>query len=144
MRGVSRAWSSGFTLIEIIIVIAIFGALLALGLFMSMDAYRGFSFRSERSTIVSLLQKARSRAMNNSNQTPWGVCYQSGNYVIFQGLACTTGETIPAGPAATTTGLLAGVVFSQLSGTTTAATITVLQDGRSSTISTNNEGTIIW
>ena len=61
---------------EIIIVIAMFGALLALGLFMSMDAYRGFSFRSEEDTVVSLLQKARSRAMNNMNQTPWGVCWR--------------------------------------------------------------------
>jgi len=129
---------------EIIIVIAMFGALLALGLFMSMDAYRGFSFRSEEDTVVSLLQKARSRAMNNMNQTPWGVCWRDDSYVIFQGRVCTTGETIPASPAATTTGLLIGIVFSQLSGTTTATTITVLQDSRSSTISTNNEGTIIW
>jgi hypothetical protein len=39
---------------------------------------------------------------------------------------------------------LPGVVFTQLSGTTTATTTTITQNGRTSTITINYEGTITW
>jgi prepilin-type N-terminal cleavage/methylation domain-containing protein len=140
----------GFTLIEILITIAIFSALLSLGLFMSMDAYRGFSFRSEQGTIVSVLEKARSRALNNLRQTPWGVCYSAPNYVMFSGASCTTAgsDLIPANAGVAASSNFAGtfptIVFSQLAATTSGATITVTQNGRTSAININHEGTIIW
>lgn len=147
MRGLPRAWSSGFTLIEIIVVIAIFGALIALGLFMSMETFRGTLFRSEQDIVVSVLQKARSRAMANMYQTSWGVCYITPDYVIFRGTECTAGlptnETIPASPASAVT-FSAPIIFSQLSATTIGGTITLMQDGRTSTIAVNQEGTIGW
>ena len=52
----------GFTLMEIIVVVALFSILTTLGLFMSMETLRGTLSRSEGSVIVSLLQKARVRA----------------------------------------------------------------------------------
>lgn len=137
-----------FTLIEILIVIAIFTVLIALGLLMSMETLRGALHRSERDTVVSLLQRARSRALNNINQSPWGMCYLSGNYIVFKGINCNIAavvDTVAANPGTATTGLLApGIVFSQLAGTTTPATVTVTQSGRTSTININYEGTIIW
>jgi len=70
-------------------------------LFVSMDSYRGFSFRSERDTIISVLQKARSQAISN-------VCLGSGctdgkshgvhidmvnkQYIIFQGANFIAGD----------------------------------------------------
>ncbi len=146
MRGLPRATSSGFTLIEILVVTAIFSMLITLGLFMSMETFRGVGYRSEQDTIVSLLQKARSRAMNNINQAPWGVCSRGGLYIVFKGLVCiTTGDTISASLNATTTGLTGnGIVFTQLSGTTTPATVTLTQNGKISTTTINYEGTIIW
>ena len=149
-RGLALSLSNGFTLIEILVVLAIVASVLGLGLFMSMDVYRGFSFRSERDVVVSVLQKARSRAINNYHQTSWGVCYVTPNYIMFRGTICTSGastnETIPAGGGVVVTGLSApgGVVFSQLAGNTTATIITITQNGKISTTTVNYEGTIIW
>src|SRR3954466_3570125 len=77
----------GFTLIEILVVTAIFAVIISLGLLMSMETFRGTTFRSERDTMVGVLQKARSRAMANIKQSQWGVHYQMSDhtYTIFKG-----------------------------------------------------------
>ena len=141
----------GFTLIEIVVVIAIFSMIAVLGLFMTLDTFRGTQYRSERDTVVAVLEKARSRAMANINQTAWGVYYDSTShsYIIFRGTTydsgASTNEAVPGNAAVTITGLSSsGVVFSQLTGNTTATTVTVTQDARTSSITINNEGTILW
>lgn len=140
----------GFTLIEILVVVSILAILIGLGLFMSMDSYRAYLSRSEQGTVVSLLERARSRAMANVHQTVWGVCYIAPDYIIFRGTACAAGapanETTPGNPSAVIAGLdsTSPVIFSQLAGTTTNATVSVTQQGRVSTIVINHEGTIIW
>jgi prepilin-type N-terminal cleavage/methylation domain-containing protein len=147
---ISNRNNRGFTLIEILIVMAILITLIGLGVFMSMDSYRAYLSRSERDTVVSLLQRTRSRAMANVYQTPWGMCYIVPNYIVFRGTTCTAGaatnETTPGNSSAVLTGLtsVSPVVFSQIAGTTTAATITVTENARVSTIGINYEGTIIW
>lgn len=133
----TRFFSRGFTLVEIVVVMAIFTLLIGLGLFMSMDSYRGFSFRSERDVVVSLLEKARSRAMANIYQTPWGVCTIGSDYVIFRGTTCTPGgatneSLAKKSPAVGVSGFSSGIWFSQLSGTTTGGTVVVTQDTRTS------------
>ena len=134
-----------FSLVEILITVALFTILIGLGLFMSMETFRGVGQRSEQEVIVSLLEKARSRAMNNIQQSPWGVCAQAGVYAVFKGTTCNTlGDTFPANPNATTAGLISGVVFTQLSGTTTPTVITLTQNSRTSTITIPYEGTLIW
>ncbi len=130
---------------------SIFSLILVLGLFMSMETFRGTIYRSEKATIVSVLQKARSRAMANVYQTPWSVCYIAPNYVIAKGASCTSAtafDKIEANPAVVTASNFAStfptISFAQLTGDTAAATLTVVQDSRSSTISLNYEGAIIW
>jgi len=138
---------AGFTLIEVLVVMAMFSVLVGLGLFMSMDMFRGYSARSERDVVVSALGKARSRAMANLNQSPWGVCVLEGGYVIFQGTVCAAaagGESIPVSKAAAVSGLSPGIIFTQLSGTTTPATVAITENARTSTVTINYEGTIIW
>src|SRR3989344_8804448 len=89
----------GFTLIEVLVVLAIIGVIMSFGLIMSLDSYRGYLLRSERDVLVSTLERARSRALNNYYQSAWGVCYTTPNYIIFKGTTCTTGDTIPANAA---------------------------------------------
>jgi len=55
----------GYTLIEIIVVIALLVMTGALGVVMSMDSFRGYMFRNERDSIVAALQRARSLAVSN-------------------------------------------------------------------------------
>ncbi len=55
----------GFTLLEVIVVIAILTVIGSFGLFMSMDNMWGDLFRNDRDMVVSALQRARSLAVNN-------------------------------------------------------------------------------
>jgi len=154
----SRKNLSGFSLIEVLIVLGIFAMIMALGLIISFDSYKGYLFRTERGTVVSVLERARSRAMNNYFSTTHGVCYIEPNYIIFRGTTCTTGvstnELIPAKANVTIIGLTpaAPVIFDQLTGkllpqltpVTDEISITMSQDVKTSNIKINNEGTINW
>lgn len=147
--------SKGFSLLEILVTTAIFAALAGLGLFVSMDVYRGVSFRSERDVVVSLLQRARSRALANINQSPHGLCYDdvSRSYVIFRGATyvagASTNELLPTNNKVSFSGFPlcssgTGVVFTQLSATTTGANIAVIQNARTESVTVNSEGLIVW
>ena len=148
----------GLTLIEIVVVIAIIGLIVSLGLITSFDSYRGYLFRSERTTLVSVLSRARSQAMNNMFETTHGICYDNSakNYAIFRGsgyLATNpTNETVNSNSVAIIISIPSsficspgsGVIFSQLSGTTSPIDIVVTENNRVSTTSINYEGAINW
>jgi prepilin-type N-terminal cleavage/methylation domain-containing protein len=158
----ARAYSAerslmGFTLIEIVVAIAILGIILSFGLIVSLDSYRGYIFRTERSTIVSVLTRARNKSLANINQQPHGACYDdlNKNYVIFDGSSfavATNPTTVQANPSVSIAsnpniflcGSNVGVVFAQLIGTTTRVDIGITQNNRVSTTSINYEGTINW
>ncbi len=151
----------GFTLIEIIIAIAILALIASLGLFISMDFFREYSFRSEENTIVSILQKARSQSMDNIDQMRHGVHFQSGKYVMFE---CSS--TCTAYPGSSSSDLVINssygstisapvlpfdVIFDQLSGdcitsNCSAATLTITANdkGKTHDIKINSEGRIDW
>lgn len=143
----------GFTLVEILVSVALISILAGLGVFMSLEAYRASIHRAEDATIVSLLQRARSRAMANAFESEWSVCYVAPNYKLVKGPGCianTPYETIEANVGVATASDFSNIakfpviVFEQLTGNTSAETITVVQEGRTAEISTNHEGTIIW
>jgi prepilin-type N-terminal cleavage/methylation domain-containing protein len=156
----NRKNSNGFTLLEVLVVISILILLLSLGLFASFDAYRSSLRRSEREVLVSALQKARSQAINNicfnGICTPHGVCYDQSNhaYIIFPApysAGAPTNESIVGNPSVTVSstpsflcGSGSGIVFSQLSGTTSSYTISVTQSSSTNIVTTNAEGLIDW
>ncbi len=142
----------GFTLIEVLIVLGIFILLAVSGLFMTLDAYRRYTFRSERDTIVSLLERARSEAMSNTDQTPHGFCFSNldNEYILFEGINCEDvnikKEITPALSDITLSGLPdTGVTFSPLSGQTNwSGEITLTQGPNQTVININSEGLIEW
>src|ERR1044072_4262622 len=83
----------GFTLIEILITIGLIGLIAALGLFISLNFYKNYSFRSERNVIVSILQKARSQSMDNIDEQRHGVHFfiNGGKltYLLFECSGCS-------------------------------------------------------
>lgn len=139
----------GFTLIEVLIVIAILAGLAGLGLFVSIDFYKSYAFHSERNIVVSIIQKVRSQSLANINESKHGVYFGTNNYVIFQGenyasRNATYDEIIQANSLVSHSGLTE-IVFDQLTGLPAATASIVLSDGlRSSTISIGNEGRIDW
>ena len=148
----------GFTLIEVLVVIGILGIILALALVTSLGSFKRNTFQTEQSILVSVLEKARNKSMNNMFELSHGVCYISPNYVIFRdspSTRCiaevTTNEIIPAdGNIANLSNFSASlsptnsVIFSQLTGKTASTTIFMTDGIKSTYITINNEGTINW
>jgi prepilin-type N-terminal cleavage/methylation domain-containing protein len=138
----------GMTMVELLVTLAIFALIVALGLFMSFEAYRSATRRSERDTIVSLLERARSRAMANIDQSAWGVCYVAPNYVITKDVStCTPHDSVEAnaGVAGASDFSDFPIEFAQLTGNvSTDKTIIVRQAGKEEPITINHEGRINW
>lgn len=152
---------TGFTLIEILVVMGMIAIIASLGLFMSIGSFQGSNFRNERSNILSALYKARNQAMNNvcfgtcSGGAPHGVHFETSKFTIFQGVDWTSrtasvDEITEISPNIITTGLT-DVVFAQLSGNTSVTpigvwdlTVTDTSTNQTSTITFNPEGQITW
>lgn len=146
---------SGFTIIEILVVLTIFIFIAGFALFVSMDSYRGFAFRSERDTIISVLQKARSQAISNiclgsgcSDGKPHGVRFTGSQYIIFQGPSYASRDpSVDQIIAANSTLTFSptppiDIIFNQLDATGAGGTFTINGSGHSSQISVNTEGRI--
>ena len=134
----------GFTLIEILLTLAILSVLLGLGLFATIEGYRGSVSRSEREVVMSLLERARSRAMANVGQSSWGLCFVAPNYILFKGTVCKEGSFSEATLASEGTVVegLEGATFAQLSGNAASTTVTIKQNGRTEAIFITNEGAL--
>lgn len=145
--------TKGFTLVEILVVIAIFTFVISLGLIMNLSFFQGDIFRTEEANLVSILEKARSRSMNNIFGSAHGVCFVSTNYRIFYGrTTClptsAKDEVVKANTsiasASNFSTTFPTIVWSQLAGTTTPTVVHMTDGVKSADININYEGTIIW
>jgi len=143
---------AGFTLPEILVALGVLGIVLAFGLFISFDTFRGSSARAERDLIVNVLQKARSRAVANMYAcTEHGVRFDATEYVLFRDgtFPCTlTEEGFPANTNYTPTFDPIGtteIIFDQLTANVSAnVTIKVEGGGKCYLIDVNQKGGIDW
>ena len=146
-----RSESNGFTLIEILVVIALITTIASIGIVAGIDSYQRFLFWSNVDAAISLLQKARSSAIHNMNETSRGVYFcDPAKFVLFRGATydVTSPSNFPVDKsgAVTVTSCPSPneIVFAQLSGETVDTNI-VLTDGvRSTAIEINHEGGINW
>ncbi len=140
----------GFTLIEILLVITLVALIFAFSSALGFDSFRRNYLKTEQDTLVSILQKARSQAINNINNKKHGFYFNGTDYVIFEGDSFVSPQpqdlVIQKNPSITITpGSLTEVVFDQLTGNANPVGDIVLSDGISSiTISINQEGRINW
>jgi len=161
------AFNKGMTLAEILIVIGILLLLGTLGLFISIQTYQGYAFRSDKDILISALQRARSQSVFNiclgtsttcTGGRPHGVKIDTLNkkIIIFQGLSYDLGPgrdandqaqdfAINTNPNITYSGLNE-VVFTQLSGDATAGQITLTDttNNQEDRVNINSEGQISW
>jgi len=113
--------SSGFTLIEVMIVIGIFAVIVGSGMVFSFDSYRGYLFRSEYTGVAHIISKARNQAVNNFSEDQHGVYFDDVNhkYVLFIGDAYDEddgrNEDFPMSEAFNIDGITT-IVFEQLTG----------------------------
>ncbi len=148
---------NGFTLIEILITMGIMVIIFTIGLFFTLDMYKTYTFHSEQSLAVSVLQKARSQAMANIDELPHGVFLDTANnqYVIFEGSTHTSypskNITVPFISANSVTSHswtgATEVLFNQLDGsisTVPANPLRISQGSHSTDITFNIHGLITW
>ena len=139
----------GLTLIEVLIVIGIVAALASIGIFVSMNLYHGYTLVSQRDQLVTLMQKARSQSLYNTNQASHGIYIAPTQFILFQGGSYLTrtpsyDEVVERDPVIIVSGH-SEVVFEQLNAKLpTPVSITLAQDSRSMSIIINEEGAIIF
>lgn len=140
---------NGFTLVEIVIVVAILAVVLGLGYFVGFDFYKNYALHSEKDILISVLRKARSQALNNVGATAHGVYIGDSSYTIFYGPSFVSrnsqyDENIRKAPGISLSGLNE-VVFAPLTATSTASSTIILSNNQNSFfIDINYEGRINW
>lgn len=154
--------TGGFTVIEIMVVVAIIVIIGSVTMATNMDSFRGYSFRDERDILINTLTRARSMAVNNmcfgetcEGGKPHGIHFEADKYTIFQGSTWASrdgevDEVIEINPVieiSTSLLLPFDVIFAQLSGDVLIGVldITISDDTfHTSIISLNSEGQIKW
>jgi prepilin-type N-terminal cleavage/methylation domain-containing protein len=80
----------GFTIIELMIVLGIFAIILAIILPINVNRSLAQQVSSEQKIVISLLQRARTQAITNQNDSSHGLYITDGEYVLFAGDSYTT------------------------------------------------------
>ncbi len=142
---------SGFTLVEVIIVISLFALLLGLSYPFTLELYRSYTLRTDTAMLVSVLQKARSQSLNNISEMSHGVHIDDAGYTIFQGSAFdeagAQNEFIEKSQGVTVHSD-GDIIFEQISGDIAPpfalgeSTITLTDGVHTERITINNEGRI--
>jgi prepilin-type N-terminal cleavage/methylation domain-containing protein len=121
---------TGFTLIEVIVVMSIVALLAAVTLSTDLGGYRSYSFDDEEHALIAATQESRSDAMNNvcfGNNCTTGashsIHFEAHSYTLFQGDNYDSNnpenEIIEVNPTVTISGI-SDVVFHVLSGDASA------------------------
>ena len=139
----------GFTLIEILVIVGLFGLLAAMGAFIGFDSIGRSSVHSERDLVVLMLTGARTRTLANVNEKAQGVRITNNEIILFEGTLYPgiNPRSTPRNSAITVSPALpVDIIFDQLSAnvTTGACTITLTQDTKNATIEINGQGRIDW
>jgi len=137
---------AGFTLIEIIIALAILTLLLGITLPLGWDFYTTTTLQSERDTLVSLVTRARAYTLTNRNSAPHGLALSGQTFTLFQGASYAAhtpqyDEPFPRTSSVVITGP-SEIVFTPLSGDAPQATFTLTLGNKSRSITVNQEGMI--
>ena len=141
--------SRGFTLIELIIVIALAVIIFSFTVGVGSDFYLSQSLIAERDSVVSLLRRARIKAMNNTRQSNQGLFIAAGEYVIFEGdtyagRSVDFDEVFPRAGRVQISGP-SEIVFNSSEGSSSASgTISIVSGAGTAKILVNSEGRISW
>ena len=147
---------TGFSLIEVLIVIALVGIILSMGMLIGQSSIGRSYVYAERDTLVSLLTTARAQSLANMNESAHGVYISSTSTTLFEGSSyllrkksqdrivpnSSSVQTLPP-PLYT---MPYYILFAQVSGNVTngSGTTTLTDGASSSTIQINTAGRINW
>jgi len=138
----------GFSMIEIALIVVIFGAIIALG----APVFADFKIKNDldvaKVNVVSSLRRAQSLSQVMKYDSSWGVHVTTGEAIIFQGDSYETrvidnDESLEILSSFSLSGL-DEVVFHKLTGNTSTTGSIVISSNRneSKTITINEQGTV--
>ena len=150
-----KSHQHGFTLIELVMVLALIGVIASFSAAMSLSSLSKSAVTQERDLFVTLLLRgARAASLANIGGTAHGVQIDNANhqYILFNGTTYTAGaasnRVIPYTNSAISITNSAGntIVFEQLSGSvaTGAGTITISNGNSTQSIIIRAVGQIDW
>lgn len=145
----NQKFTTGFTLIELVVALGIVVVIFGLGTFVSMDLYRAHVFTAEKTTLLTLLQKARSQAQHHIGGMAHGVSVTESAYILFSGPSYALRNTskdipFPTSPSIQKSGL-SEIIFAPLTAQVSSpGSMTLTSDSHSVTLSVNSEGQIDW
>lgn len=145
----NKSITSGFTMVEILVVIALLGILVGL----SIPFYQSFQVSSQLDTtafeIVQTLRLAQAKAITGENDENFGVHFESQKFVLFKGSIYQSADSanevteIPK-TLNVFTSFGQNIIFSRIKGETSpGGTVTIRSDiNESKTIQINVKGNI--
>lgn len=151
-----RAMQKGFSLLEILIVVAILAVLARTGVGYYRNAVRSISTDTFTEQLIFDSKQMRSKAMAGEGSLRWGVHLVNGASDYYELFSTPTNYAGANTTATTTVYLPSGIFFSDplsgtnkdiiftgISGTTTATTTIITNnEGRTKTINIGSQGTI--
>jgi len=125
----------GFTLLEVLVVLAIVGVIVSLTLFFTPQHYGRAALETERQALLLALQQARHQAQMNVAGEPHGVAIAPAGYagyVIFVGDSFEVSDVeqqtrVPLPPSISISTPATEIIFKPLSGESTADAVVTLQ-----------------
>lgn len=139
---------SGFTLLEIMLVIAIIGILGGL----SLPIYLNFQIRNDQdiavSSLVSFLRQAHTRAVSGEEDSAWGVEIATNHITLFKGADFSVRDPsfdqVYTSTASITFSPTSEIIFVQLSGEPNITPTIIIQGATVSnkTVAINEKGVI--
>lgn len=138
--------NKGFTLLELLIVIALVIILVALTFPIGLNFYGNQAMDETSSNIISALRKAQSQSIFQNNDSSFGVKFLSDSYVLFQGGSyggrIQSEDEIFSLPKGVSVSGADEIVFSKLSGITAPRVLVISSRSYNQGISVNDYGKI--
>lgn len=149
---ISKDKNSGFTLVEILVVLAIVGVIFLAGAFVDLNSLHREILTTEQTILVSLLESARNRAMNNLEHSKHGIHIDEDFFVLFVGSDYTPEDNLNEKTKrnknisiTTVPENINEVIFDQISGDPNILVDFYLNDGiRTKSIKVKEGGLIDW
>lgn len=134
----------GFTLIEVVISLAILAIIFAVGSPITLDFYLDYQLEAETSLLTSALQQTRNLSMINHNESNHGLYVDADNFVIFQGVSFASrvqnqDKIFPRARLITISGP-GELIFTALSGQTASTTYNLSDGRKNKNVYVNAEG----
>ncbi|MBI4599166.1 type II secretion system protein [Candidatus Uhrbacteria bacterium] len=139
----------GFTLVELLIVIALTGLLLGGAVVFAFSALPVLQLAAERQAVEDVLRRAQERTVNGDQGGVWGVHLESDRATLFQGTSYVERDLdvdeVRVFPSSVRASGLSDVVFQIRTGETAQTgtiTLTVPDAGRSVSLEVNANGLV--